>query len=166
MVRFTTTILQFGKNGEKTGWTYILIPEKEAQSLKAGNKKSFRVKGKLDAYTFSKVALLPMGEGEFIMPLNAAVRKAIGKGKGAKLVVELSEDKSEVKLPEDLMICLADEPSALAFFESLARSHQLYFGKWIDSAKTEETRAKRIARTVNAMVKKMDYGAMIRAGRE
>jgi hypothetical protein len=27
MVQFTTTIKQFGKQGEKTGWTYIEIPQ-------------------------------------------------------------------------------------------------------------------------------------------
>jgi len=63
MIDFTTTILQFGQQGEKTGWHYIEIPADIAQQLKPGNKKSFRVKGKLDHFSFSGVALLPMGGG-------------------------------------------------------------------------------------------------------
>ncbi|MEJ0102256.1 MAG: DUF1905 domain-containing protein [Bacteroidota bacterium] len=71
MVQYTATILQFAEQGEKTGWTYIEIPADIAQKLKPGNKKSFRVKGKLDNHPIKKVALLPMGGGRFIMPLNA-----------------------------------------------------------------------------------------------
>src|SRR3712207_1634443 len=88
MVQFTTTILKFGQNGEKTGWTYIDIPARIAGKLSPGNKKTFRVKGKLDSYVISKVALLPKGEGDFIMPLNAAMRKAIKKQKGASVKVQ------------------------------------------------------------------------------
>jgi hypothetical protein len=75
MISFTTTILKFGQQGEKTGWTYILIPAELAGQLKPGHKKSFRVKGRLDQYPIKGVALLPMGEGDFIMALNAAHAK-------------------------------------------------------------------------------------------
>ena len=44
MIKFTATILKFDKQGEKTGWTYIIIPSEMAQQLYPGNKKSFRVK--------------------------------------------------------------------------------------------------------------------------
>ena len=73
MVKFTVTILKFGEQGEKTGWTYITIPAEIALQLMPDNKKSFRVKGKLDEYLIKGVALLPMGEGSFIMALNAAL---------------------------------------------------------------------------------------------
>jgi len=33
-------------------------------------KKAFRVKGKLDAYEYKAVSLIPMGEGDFIMAVN------------------------------------------------------------------------------------------------
>ena len=69
MLKFNTTILRFDKKGEKTGWSYIEISAKQANQLKPGSKVSFRVKGKLDSYAIEKVALLPMGEGSFIMPL-------------------------------------------------------------------------------------------------
>ena len=71
MIRFKTIILKFQKQGEKTGWTYIEVAADLAQQLKPGNKKTFRVKGKLDGYSFQQVALLPMGNGSFIMALNA-----------------------------------------------------------------------------------------------
>src|SRR5882757_955001 len=91
--QFTTTILQFAEQGEKTGWSYIRIPVAIAQKLKPNNKKSFRVKGKVDEHPIQKKALLPMGEGDFIMPLDAGIRKAIRKMKGAKVKVVLEVDK-------------------------------------------------------------------------
>ncbi|MBI4947079.1 MAG: DUF1905 domain-containing protein [Bacteroidetes bacterium] len=113
MVKYTTSILRFDKQGEKTGWTYIEIPADVARKLKPGNKRSFRVKGKLDSYSFEKTSLLPMGKGSFILPLNAAIRKAIGKRHGAMLRVQMAEDKSEFVFNPDLMACLADDPKAI-----------------------------------------------------
>ena len=165
MIKFTTAILKFDDQGEKTGWTYIKIPAALANELQPGNKRSFRVKGKLDDHSIKGVALLPMGEGDFIMALNAAMRKAIGKKKGALLQVQLEVDKSGYQLNAALMECLADEPAALSYFKSLPLSHQNYFSKWIESAKTEPTKIKRIAMAVNAMAKKMDFASMLHAAR-
>ncbi len=163
MVQFTTTIHRFGKQGEKTGWTYFEVPPDLAQELKPGNKKEFKVKGRLDAHPIKRVSLLPMGGGKFIFVLNAAIRKKIGKKHGATVIVQLTEDKSEFVFNKDFMECLDDEPAAKNFFQSLTGSHQRYFSKWIDDAKTEPTKTKRIAMAVNALAKKWGYPEMIRA---
>ena len=162
MIQFTAEILKFKEQGEKTGWTYIEIPAEIAQKLKPGSKKSFRVKGKLDNYAIEKVALLPMGEGDFIIPINAAMRKGIRKTKGATIKVSLEEDPRGIEINAEFMDCLADEPKALKFFNSLSKSHQTYFSKWIDSAKTDATRAKRIAESVNGLAQGKDFGRMLR----
>jgi Domain of unknown function (DUF1905)/Bacteriocin-protection, YdeI or OmpD-Associated len=166
MIKFTTTILKFDKQGEKTGWTYIVIPAALAQQLMPGNKKSFRVKGMLDKHPISGVALLPIGEGDFIMALKADLRRAIGKQKGAALVVVLAADTVAYKVNGLLLECLEDEPAAMQYFESLPSSQQHYFSKWIESAKTEPTKTKRIAMAVNAMSKKIDFGQMLRSAKE
>ena len=163
MIKFTTTILKFDAQGEKTGWTYIVIPAEQAQQLKPNFKKSFRVKGKLDNHTIKQAALIPMGEGDFIFPLNADVRKAIGKRKGAQLAVHLVLDESPFVFSKDMMECLEDEPKALENFKKLSGSEQKYFSKWIDSEKTSETKTKRIVQTLDAMLKGFHYGQMIRS---
>lgn len=162
MIQFSTTIQKFGKLGEKTGWTYILIPEALAQELKPGNKQSFRVKGKLDQWTFKQLALIPMGDGDFILALNADIRKQIKKNKGATVSVQMAIDHSKIELSLDLMLCLEDDPTAKAYFNKIPGSHQKYFSRWIDSAKTDETKAKRIALALKALGRQMDYGSMIR----
>jgi len=162
-VQFNTVILKFNERGEKTGWTYIEIPADVASRLKPSTKKSFRVKGKLDDFPIHKVALLPMGEGVFIIPLNAQIRKGIGKRQGAMLRVELEEDLSPILLDAEMMECLADEPAALGFFKQLPKSHQQYFSKWIASAKTEATKAKRIAATINGLSQGWNFPQILRS---
>src|SRR6201985_3674870 len=162
MIEFTTIILQFNEQGEKTGWSYIEIPVDLARQLKPGNKKSFRVKGMLDSLPVSGMALMPMGEGNFIMALKAEVRKGIHKNAGAMLQVRLEEDTDfKIEMPDDLKECFDFEPDALDFFNGLPKSHREYFIKWISDAKTGETRAKRIVNTVNAMLRKWTYGQMM-----
>jgi len=163
MITFETIILQFDEQGEKTGWSYIAIPADLAQQLKPDNKKSFRVRGMLDGLAVNGMALMPMGGGDFIMALKADVRKALRKNSGAMLKVSIEEDVDyKVELPEDLKECFDFEPEAFDFFNSLVKSHREYFIKWINGAKTNETRAKRIINTVNAMMRRWDYGKMIR----
>lgn len=165
MELFSTIIHRFDKKGEKTGWTYIEIPADIAQRIKPKNKMSFRVKGLLDDFPIKQIALIPMGEGFFILPLNATIRKGIRKKEGAMLLVKLEEDKSPMLLDSDFTTCLEDDGDAEGYFKTLTKSHQQYFSKWIASAKTEETKAKRIAMAVNALSKQMGYPEMIRANK-
>ena len=58
---------------------------------------------------------------------------------------------------------MEDEPAALKFFKAMPKSWQHYFSKWIDSAKTDPTKTKRIAFAVSSLAKKMNFSEMIRA---
>ncbi len=163
MIEFTTTLLQFAQQGEKTGWTYITVPAELACKLKPNNKQSFRVKGKLDNFSISQVALMPMGGGNFIMPVNATIRKGIKKQKGASVTARLEVDRQLLAPPSEFLACLSDEPTALENYNKLPGSHRNYFIRWIDSAKTDATKAKRIAAAINALSKNLGFGEMIRS---
>jgi hypothetical protein len=165
MVKFQTLIRKFGKKGEKTGWTYIVIGAKFARQLKSGSRVSFRVKGRLDSHSFEGLALLPMGDGDFILPLNAGIRRAIRKKQGDQLIIEMNLDNRAPVLSADLLKCLKQEPGALTFFKSLPRSHQNYFSKWVESAKTVNTKTKRIVMAVAAMARQLGFAEMLRASK-
>jgi hypothetical protein len=165
-VSFKAILQKFNQQGEKTGWTYFEIPSKVAQKLNPGVKVSFRVKGKIDAHVIKQVSILPMGDGHFIMPFNASMRKATRKKAGDPIELELEHDQAELKISEDFLACLADDPEAEKHFNSLPKSHQQYYSKWIDTAKTEATRTKRIAIVVNGLARHMDFGAMLREQRD
>ena len=163
MITFNALVEKFASQGEKTGWTYIKIPEALAQQLLPNNKKAFRVKGTLDNYSFEAISLIPMGGGDFILALNGKIRKAIGKSKGAIVAVKMEVDTKPVELSKDLLECLADDPGALAYFKQIPGSHQKYYSNWVESAKTEATKAKRIAHAVSACSRQQQYGEMIRS---
>ncbi len=162
MIQFTTTLHKFDKKGEKTGWTYLEISAKQANQLNANCKVSFRIKGTIDSHAFQKTALLPMGDGKFILPFNAAMRKATGKKLSDKIKVTMEVDDRKLEISADLMKCLKEDLMAMEFFTSLPKSHQNYYSKWIDSAKTMQTKTKRIVVCLTAFSKKQSFAEMMR----
>jgi hypothetical protein len=163
MISFSAPLMKFGKMGEKTGWTYIIVTQTLAEKLIPGNKKSFRVKGKIDRTSIEKVALIPMGGGDFIIPVNATMRKALKKQKGDIVQLNLEVDHGELALSSEFIECLQDEPEALEYFNSLPKSHRNYYSKWIESAKTSETKTKRIAKAINGLSKKYNFAQMLKS---
>jgi len=164
MVVFEAEIERFSKMGEKTGWTYVFVPKAVAQQIKADCKKSYRVKGKLDQVSVSGMALVPMGEGDFIIALKTSLRKELKKEEGAVLHLELEEDLDfKIEMPDDLELCLSDDPQLLETFLKLPKSHQNYYINWLNTAKTEVTRTKRLTQIVVAMDQKMTFPEMMRA---
>lgn len=56
--------------------------------------------------------------------------------------------KAPIRVPADLRVALAKSAKARKTFEEFAPSHRREYLEWITEAKREETRKKRIARTV------------------
>ena len=166
MIEFQAIIEKFQQKGEKTGWSYIEIPNELSEKLLPGNKKSFRVKGSLDSFNFTFLALIPVGDGNFILPINAAIRKNIRKQTGDVMQVKLEVDTEDKPFSQEFMQCLEDEPAALEFFFLLPKGHQRYFSNWIETAKTDQTKTKRIAQSVNALALGLGYPEMIRMNKK
>jgi hypothetical protein len=162
-ISFNAKLEKFASMGEKTGWTYFVIPKKAAEKLIPGRKTSYRVKGKIDNYKIEFVAMIPFGEGNFIIAFNATMRKGTGKKFGDSISLELEVDLFVKEIDTEFLECLAFEPEAMAFFDAMPPSHRQYYSNWISSAKTEGTKTKRIALAVNTLAKKMNYGEMLRS---
>lgn len=133
----------------KGGWTFTKVPG----IPKNGNRKfGYRkVRGFIDNYEFRKLHLMPTKEGELFLPVKAEIRKQIHKKDGDWVTVILYPDDEPMELPEELLMCLQDEPLAYAFFMKLSESEQKYYIQWIYSAKKEETKIERIAKTINRL---------------
>lgn len=164
MINFSAVIEKFDAKGEKTGWQYLFIPCDLAQKINPGEKRSYRVKGFLDAVPIEGLALTPMGEGDYILALKSALRKQLKKEEGATVNAQLELQKDfKIAMPADLELCLLDEPILLERFLAQPLGHQHYFYNWLNSAKTEATRVKRLTMIVDAMDKHYNYSQMIRA---
>lgn len=156
-------IHKFSDKGEKTGWTYVEIPPDVLIKFKRKDKKEFRVKGLIDDVKVERLAVYPVGDGNFIIAINAALRKSLGKKEGATVCLKLSLDSAEALQSQELVDCLAEDQVAKKQFESLLLSQRNYFHRYIYSAKGAATKAGRIVNVINAMYKKQDFGTMIRS---
>jgi uncharacterized protein YdeI (YjbR/CyaY-like superfamily) len=81
-----------------------------------------------------------------------AVRQRIGKGVGDAVEVVLSKDEAErtIDTPNDLKSMLKKE-GLMAAFEELSYTHQKEYVRWIEEAKKEETRQRRLAKCVEML---------------
>ena len=162
MPTFKSIIQKFANKGEKTGWTYVDVPPDIILKLKLKNKKEFRIKGVIDNVKFERMAVYPIGEGNFIIAINAELRKKLGKKEGATIAIKFELDKSEALQSQELLDCLSEDAVAKKQFESLNLSHKNYFHRYIYSAKGATTKAGRIVNVINAMYKKQNFGEMLR----
>jgi len=135
----------------KGGWTFVRIPK-----LPAGSKNNFgfvKVKGTIDGYKISKYNIMPMKDGNHFLPVKSEIRKKIRKEAGDVIEVILYADNEPLKAPKELLECLADEPAALKFFNRLSDSNKKYYIGWIYSAKRIETKADRIAKSIDRLAR-------------
>lgn len=165
MVDFQAEILRSETQGTAmVGWAYVDVPRTVADRLKPNYRQVYRVRGEIDGHPFSGMALMPKGDGDYILAINGGMRKILRKGVGDRLSLRLEEDSGfSIEIPEDLEICLQDdEADLMERFMALPKSQRNYFINHINGAKAVPTRAKRIAMTVEAMSLGLDFGAMIR----
>ena len=134
----------------KGGWTYVQV-----SGMRRSAEVPFgwvKVKGSIDGYKIKKNHLMPMGNGKLFLPVKAEIRKVIKKGEGDRVHVVLYADNDPLQIPHEMMLCLQEEPTALKFFNSLTESQRKYYIDWVYSARKEETRVNRLARTVNRLM--------------
>lgn len=166
MLKGQFQIQQFAEKGDKSRWYYLEFSLAETDIINPKVKVSFKVKGTIDNCPFEGLTLLPMGNGTFILPLNVSIRKVIGKSLGDVVWVEFELDTKKYELNTEFISALQTDESANQYFKSLSGSHQRYFSKWIDSAKTMSTRDKRIIQAVVALSRSMGYPEMLREGKK
>ena len=91
--------------------------------------------------------------GRFLVPLSAENRTAAGVAAGDQVEVDIVLDGGarEVAVPGDLAAALAQDDAAQATFDGLSFTHRKEWVRWIEEAKKPETRATRLARTVESL---------------
>lgn len=128
----------------------IVLTDEQLQVL-GGGVKTPAVRVTVNGHTFEgRVGRM---RGESLVGFNRAVRQACGAEAGDEVDAEIVIDAGPrlVAAPEDLVAVLADDPRARAAFDGLAPSHRKEFVRWIEEAKKPETRARRVAATVEAL---------------
>jgi Bacteriocin-protection, YdeI or OmpD-Associated/Domain of unknown function (DUF1905) len=143
-MRFRTTIVQSGKTA-----TGIQVPDEVVSALGSGKRPAVKVT--VNGYSY-RSTVASMG-GVFMVSLSAEHRAGAGVGGGDEVDVDLELDPAprEVAVPPDLAAALDAEPAARATFDGLSYSNQSWHVLQVTGAKSDETRQRRIAKSVDAL---------------
>lgn len=133
----------------KGGWTYARVPEI------AADKHAYfgwvRVNGTVDGEPLENYNLMPMGNGQLFLPVKAAIRKKIKKEAGDFIEVVLYAASEVVAVPENLLVCLQDEPTAMKNFQALPKEEKIRLIKWVEAPASDKARIERLAQAVTAL---------------
>lgn len=154
------TTLPIEKRAAQSGfkmsaWSYVAIPDFPSEWKSP--KGMAKVRGFVDAYPIQQHNLLPMQHGYMMLPLKAAIRKAVGKEAGDTVRVVLFPDTTPLIIPDYLMVCLLDAPDAHRFFTTLSESNQKYYIDWIEGTKNPTTQIARISKTIERLEQGMRF---------
>jgi len=140
-VTFRTTIV--AGSGTTAG---IVVPDNVVNALGAGKKPAVTVT--LNGFSY-RSTIASMG-GKFMIGVSNAVRAESGLAASQEVEVVLEVDAAPrvIEVPVDLAAALAAEPAAQAFFDKLSYSNKRRHVEPIADAKTPETRARRIEKSV------------------
>ena len=143
-MRFHTTILQAGKTA-----TGIRVPDEVVEALAAGRRPPVRVT--ISGYTY-RSTIAVMGS-EYMVGVNADNRVGAGVAGGDEVDVDIELDTAprEVSVPADLSTALDVDPKARATFDALSYSNKSWHVLQLEGAKTDETRGRRLAKSVEAL---------------
>jgi hypothetical protein len=139
-MKLTTELLSFGNN---TGFE---IPEAFVEELGGGKKPKVSVT--VNGFTY-RSSIARMG-GQYLLGVSKERREAAGIAGGDVLEIDVELDTAPrvIEIPPDLATAFADNPDAKAFWESMSYSNQRWHAEQIEGAKTDDTRARRVAKSV------------------
>jgi hypothetical protein len=143
-VRLTATLVARGPAAA------VVLDGEHIAAVGEGAKR-FPVVATVNGYTW-RTTVTPM-RGEFLLGLNRAVREEAGVEAGDTVEVQLELDTMprEVEVPEALADALAEDFEARAAFDRLAYTHRKEYARWIDEAKRDETRQRRVTQALEML---------------
>jgi hypothetical protein len=108
------------------------------------------VRGTIDGHPFTTT--VARYGGVDYLAFRREVREAAGVEVGAPVTIEVELDTSErvVNVPEDLAAALAGS-GLRETFDRLSYTHRKEYVEWVEEAKRDETRRRRVARTVELL---------------
>jgi Bacteriocin-protection, YdeI or OmpD-Associated/Domain of unknown function (DUF1905) len=140
-IAFTATLASRGPAAA------VVLDDDQVAAVGEGAKR-FPVLATVNGYSWS--TSVTRMRGEFLVGLSRAVRDAAGVAAGdtVSVALELETAPRELDLPDALTQALAADPAARAAFDRLAFTHRKEFARWIDEAKRDETRQRRVAQAL------------------
>ena len=144
---------QLKKGINQQGWTYVDIPA--TVSRKFEKKGRIPVTGSVDNESF-RTSILPKGDGTHYLFVSQPLLKITGKTVGDFVKIIFSEDiePRTVDVPDDIIEAFSVSQKAITTFTKFSYSHKKELTEWINEAKRQDTRERRI---IKAMVMLENY---------
>ena len=144
-LRFTAKI-----EGKEAGVVAVITPPVDVPEF-FGTRARVPIRGTINSYPF-RSSLMPCG-GRHMMPVNRTLCQGAGVKPGdvVEVVMERDEEKRTVEAPPVLKKALAKTKTAKANWAKLAFTHKKEMAVWIEGAKQEETRARRLAKVMQVL---------------
>ena len=140
--RFKATLEQHGSG------TAVVVPFDLKEAFGSGRPP---VCATVNGYTF-RTTLFTMG-GRALLGLNRDVREAAGVEAGQEVSVELERDDAPrtVEGPLDLASALDRDSAIRETFDDLSYTHRKEYVRWVEEAKREQTRTRRVDKAVEML---------------
>lgn len=135
------------------GGHYVVVPAEIAEA--AGLAYGARVRGKLDGAPYR--SSLMKYSGIFHLGVHKATIEAAGAKSGELVKVEIELDDEPLPtdiVPPDLKKAIGKSAATRAAWDKLSPSHKREHVKHVTEAKKPETRARRIAKTIEALTRR------------
>ena len=141
-VTYSTVVLGEGNHAS------LLIPDAVLAELGANRRAPLKVT--INGYTYQSTATGVGGECRVVFPQRDRAAAGASSGETVSVTLELDSGHREVDMPDALAQAL-DAAGLREAFEALTYSKRKEFARQVSEAKTEETRAKRVAKVLEAL---------------
>ena len=146
---FRAPVRSSGRGG---GGHLIDVPPQVVEAL--GGKGRIAVTATFDGVPY-RGSIVRMGDGAVLGVLKAIMAEAgVSVGDTLTVVVRNDDAPREVEVPDDLAEALARNDEVRAVFDGISFSHRREYVNSITEAKRAETRARRVERTIQALLER------------
>jgi bacteriocin resistance YdeI/OmpD-like protein/uncharacterized protein DUF1905 len=88
------------------------------------------------------------GVGHIVVSRAVKAATGVDAGDRVRVTMELDTEPRTVEVPRDLRAALDREPESARAFDRMSFTHRREYVEWVEEAKRPETRARRVAGTV------------------
>jgi hypothetical protein len=152
-IRFSATLLRPLATAKAVVWTFLTLPRQASTKLPSRGMTS--VEGTFNGLAF-RATLEPDGRGGHWLKVDRKLREAAGAEAGDVVSLEIAPvaEEPEPRVPTDLRKALAAaHTKARAVWSDITPVARRDWIQWIESAKRDETRLKRIETACDMLAK-------------
>jgi hypothetical protein len=152
-IRFSATLFRPVMTAKAVTWTFLILPK--GASAKLPSRGMTSVEGTFNGLAF-RATLEPDGKGGHWLKVDRKLREAAGAEAGELVSLEIATlaKEPEPKVPADLRKALAAaHQKARTVWSDITHIARRDWIQWIESAKREETRLKRIESACDMLAK-------------